>query len=88
MIYITTFIASFAFIFLRAFQQRNVAFDNYVWIVPTSLLMASTEFVVISNIAQQQGYYNIWLVATTGMGGGGGSLLAAIIHKKYIKKRS
>lgn len=84
MSYFLAFAASFAFIFLRAFQQRNVAFDNYVWIVPTSLLMASTEFVVVANIAQSQGY-NVALVLTIGSGSGLGALCAALLHKRYVK---
>lgn len=81
---LTTFAASFTFIFLRAFQQRNVAFDNYMAILPTSLLMAATEVVVIANIATMG--WHIPLVLAVGLGSGTGALTAAIVHKKVFGK--
>ena len=81
-ILVVTFLASFGFIFLKAFQQRNVAFDHYSWIVPTSLLMALAEVYVIHNIATQG--YSIALVFAIGFGSGFGALLAAILHKKML----
>lgn len=53
MIYLTAIACSFAFVFLKAFQQRNVAFDNYIWVLPTSYCMAFAEVYVIALIAQQ-----------------------------------
>lgn len=78
------FLASFAFIFLRAFQQRNVQHDNYVWVVPTSLSMAATEAVVIVNIAKQ-GWY-LPLIIAVGIGSGLGCLCAMLFHKYYVLK--
>lgn len=77
-----TFAASFIFIFLKAFQQRNVAFDHYVWIIPTSFLMALAEVYVIANIAARG--YSIFLVLSIGLGSGIGALLAAILHKRFL----
>jgi hypothetical protein len=77
------FSASFAFIFLKAFQQRNVAFDNYVWVMPTSFAMALVEIFVIANIAR-----NGWswlLVGDIGLGSGSGALLAMYIHRTFVK---
>lgn len=79
-----TFCASFVFIFLKAFQQRNVAFDQYVWIIPTSLLMAAVEFYVIINAVQQG--YSFWMILAIGFGSGAGALLAAITHKRMFSK--
>lgn len=79
------FLASFGFIALRAFQQRNVAFDNYWWIVPTSLLMAATEVYVVANIAARG--YHLPLVLTIGAGSGLGALTAALLHKRFVKRR-
>lgn len=81
---ILTFLASFVFIWLRAFQQRNVAFDNYGWIMPTSLLMAVTEVYVIANVASMG--YSLGLVLAMGLGGGLGATSAALVHKKWIKR--
>lgn len=80
-----TFGASYVFIFLRAFQQRNVAFDNYLAILPTSILMAATEIVVIANIAQR-GWHPV-LVLTIGLGSGLGALSAAVLHKRVFKRK-
>lgn len=85
MSYVLAFLASFAFIFLRAFQQRNVAFDNYAWIIPVSWAMAATEFLVVTMIAKQDSY-NVLLVIMLGSGAGTGSLSAMLLHKRYVKK--
>lgn len=84
MILFSTFSASFVFIFLRAFQQRNVAFDNYAAIMPTSLLMAATEVVVIVNIATMG--WHLPLVLAVGIGSGSGALCAMIAHKRIFNK--
>lgn len=36
------------FVFFKAFQQRNVAWLNYWWVMPTSYLMSITDVAVIS----------------------------------------
>lgn len=82
--YAATFAASFVFVFLKAFQQRNVAFDNYIAILPTSLLMAATEIIVISNIAQRG--WSLPLVLTIGMGSGLGAISAALLHKRIFHR--
>ena len=74
MILLSAFVAAFSFIFLRAFQQRNVVHDNWLWVLPTSLLMAAAESVVILNIAKQ-GWY-LPLITTIGVGSGLGCLSA------------
>ena len=81
---LTTFAASFVFIFLRAFQQRNVAFDNYIAIMPVSLGMAAVEVYVITNIATTG--YHLHLVLAVGFGAGSGALCAALLHKRIFKK--
>ncbi len=82
--YVLAFFASFGFIALRAFQQRNVAFDNYLWILPTSMLMAAAEVYVVANVAQRG--YHLPLVATIGLGSGAGCLAAMFLHKRFVKK--
>lgn len=82
---LTTFAASFVFIFLKAWQQKNVAFDHYLWIVPTSVLMAVVEVYVIANIATKG--YSWWLVASVGVGSGLGALASAWLHNKVLKKK-
>ena len=84
-IFATTFLASFVFIFIKAFQQRNVAFDHYAWIVPTSLLMAAAEVYVIANIATKG--YSLWLVLSVGLGSGLGALSSVIVHKRFLGRK-
>lgn len=76
--------ASFVLIFLRSFQQRNVAFDNYAAVLPTSILMAFAEVAVIANIAMQG--FHIGLALIIGLGSGSGALCAMLIHKKVFKR--
>lgn len=80
------FLASFVFVFLKAFQQRNVAFDNYVWVFPTSLAMAATEVYVIASIANRG--YSLAAVLGMGAGAGLGALLAMYLHHNYIKRKT
>lgn len=85
MTYVLTFAASFAFIFLKAFQQRNVTFDNYRWVVPTSILMASTEVFVIANIAHKG--WQPFLVLMIGLGSGLGAIAAMFAHRRIFRVR-
>lgn len=85
MIWISTFSASFIFIFLKAFQQRNVAFDNYQIVVPTSMLMAFAEFYVIHNFIKTG--YNIPIILSIGLGSGVGALIAMLLHKQWFMKK-
>lgn len=79
---ISLFLASFMFVFLKAFQQRNVAFDHYKWIVPVSFGMAATEVYVISTIVMTG--YSFNAVLGMGLGGGTGALLSMYLHKRYL----
>jgi len=84
-IFALTFFASFVFIFLRAFQQRNVAFDHEWIVLPTALVMAFAEVYVVANIAVKG--YSIPLVLTVGAGSGFGTLAAMWSHKKVFRRR-
>ncbi len=77
-------LAMFGFVFLKAFQQRNVAFDHYWPVVPVSLLMAATEIYVISTIVRIG--YNAFLVVAIGIGAGLGALLAMVLHKRLFRQ--
>jgi hypothetical protein len=79
---LTGFLAMLAFVFFKAFQQRNVAFDNYVAVLPTSILMAATEFYVIALIVKTG--YDITLVLALGTGAGIGALIAMYLHKRVF----
>lgn len=82
--YALVFAANWLFIGLKSFQQRNVAFDNYGWIVPTSMFMAIAEVYIIAKVAQQG--FTVGLVVTLGLAGGTGSLAATVLHKYMFQK--
>lgn len=84
MIYTTLllFFTSFVFIFLKSWQQLNVAFYQLWWITPTSFAMASAEVVTVSNMAH---YGFSWVIIPIGLGSGLGSLASTIIHKRMRK---
>jgi hypothetical protein len=81
--YLLAFAASFAFIFLKAFQQLNVVHRQYVLVIPTSMMMSACEVAVIYLVAKQ-GWG--WLVLATGLGGGLGCVGAMFLHK-FTQKR-
>lgn len=76
--------AQVVFIGLRAFQQRNVAFDNYWAVMPTSWSMAIVEVYVISSIATLG--WSWWTCSALGVGGSLGALFAMVLHKKLMMK--
>jgi Na+/H+ antiporter NhaA len=85
-------IANFVFIFLKAFQQRNVAFMHYMWVVPTSLLMGIVEVGVVGAVAikatASSSYLDLWpMIVAIGIGGGLGAVASMFIHKKIFKEK-
>lgn len=50
--YVTLFFTSLLFIALRAFQQLNVQHDRYMWVPPTTFLMAVTEVLTITTVVK------------------------------------
>lgn len=84
MIYALAFVASFAFVFLRAFQQLNVVKGNRVLVIPTSLCMAGCEVFTVASIARS-GWG--WIVLPVGLGAGIGCLCAMYVHKRFVDKR-
>lgn len=83
--------AYFIFVFFKAFQQRNVAFMRYGWVIPISYAMSCTEVFVISLVAYEAGTQGLsmdllWFAATIGTGGGLGAIVSMWIHNKYIMK--
>lgn len=75
--YALVFVASFAFIFLKAFQQLNVVHAQYLLVIPTSIAMACCEVLVIAQVARQG-----WgpIVLFTGLGAGLGCTAAMFAH--------
>lgn len=75
-------IAYFSYVFCRAFQQRNVAFGHYAWVMPVSFGMATIDVFVIASIAARG--FDWGFVVAMAIGGGLGAMLAMYLHRKYL----
>jgi uncharacterized membrane protein YfcA len=73
------FCASCLFVFLKSWQQQNVVFRNYLWIMPTSMAMAFCEGYVILKIAES---FTVPLLVTIGLGSGSGCMAATYLHHR------
>jgi len=76
------FLFSFLAVFLKAFQQRNVAFNNY-WAIPAfSFGMAASEVFIVLGVVD----YGIGFVTVLNMGAGGslGCWAAMYLHKRVF----
>lgn len=82
--FVAAFVANFLFIFLKAFQQLNVTKGYYLWVIPTSMMMALCEVYIIALIAVQQ--FSVGLVMVIGSGAGLGAVSSMYLHKKYVEK--
>jgi hypothetical protein len=76
--------ASFLFVFLKAFQQRNVAFDNYIAVMPISIMMASVEVFTVTKVAAAG--WNIGIVLSIGIASALGAITAMHLHKWLFVK--
>lgn len=81
--YAGLFAANFVFIFLKAFQQRNVGGAHYVAILPTSFVLALVEVYIIVQVAT--GGFSITTVLALGLAGGAGSIAAIWSHRKLFR---
>jgi len=82
--------AYFVFVFFKAFQQRNVAFMHYRWIMPISYAMSLTEVLVISIVAMKatNGFTMelLYIGLGIGTGGGLGAIVAMYLHDKHVSQ--
>ena len=76
--------AMFVFVFLKAFQQRNVAYEHYLEMLPASYAMAFVEVYVIAAVVREG--YTLGLVNAMGIGGALGAMSATYLHKRIMKK--
>jgi hypothetical protein len=81
-LHVLLFANSFGYIFLKAMQQLNVAYGNYVWIVPTSFGMAACEVYAVVTVAHAGSW---WLVLPIGLGAGLGSMTAMYLHGRFLR---
>jgi hypothetical protein len=73
----------FLFVGLKSFQQRNVAHDHYMPIMPTSIAMAFCEFFVVAYVARHG--FDPASATAIGVSSGAGSLTAMLLHKRMFK---
>jgi hypothetical protein len=81
MAFLAAFAAAFIFVFLKSWQQQNVVYQKYLWILPTSMAMAFCEGFVVWQLATA---FKIILVVIIGFGSGLGCLLATYLHHKFL----
>ena len=81
--YLAAFVNSFIFIFLKAFQQLNVTKGHYMWVVPTSMMMALVEVWLVVKMAHL-GWG--WIVIPIGLGAGLGAVASMFVHNKLVHK--
>jgi hypothetical protein len=79
------------FVFLKAFQQRNVAFLHYRWIMHISYAMSLTDVAVIAIVAHKTATAGltpdlIWFGLAIGTGGGLGAIVSMHVHERYLTK--
>lgn len=84
MIFLALFGATFFYVFLKAFQQRNVAFNHYLIVAPISMLMAAADVFAITKIAANG--WSFGMVATIGAAGALGSMAAMLVHTKLFAR--
>ena len=82
MTFAAAFVAAFVFVFLKSWQQQNVTFQKYLWIMPTSMAMALCEGYVVWRLAAA---FKPVLILTIGLGSGLGCMCATYLHHKFLK---
>jgi hypothetical protein len=80
--YVGIFFAAFLYVVLRVLQQRNVVFNNYWWIPPTSYMMAAGDVFLITSFAKAG--WSPALIFWYGTAGACGCFFAMWFHKRFI----
>jgi hypothetical protein len=81
---ISLFLATLVYVALKAFQQKNVAGNHYLPVVPVSYGMAACEAFTIYTVAQDFSIANILAVGT---GASIGCLIAMYWHERLFATR-
>lgn len=75
--YAAVFAASFVYVGLRAFQQKNVTGNKYAWVLPVAMMMAVLDVYLIATFASEG--VGVVCVAA-GLGAGLGCIAAMRLH--------
>ena len=79
------FAVNFVYIALKAFQQKNVAGNQYLPVIPTSLCMAACEVFTVYAVATSG--FHLQNIVAVGLGGGMGAMTAMLVHSRIYKGR-
>lgn len=89
MLFFLVFLIGLLKVAARAFQQRNVVFDKWMSIIPTTYIMASMEILLTGFTALEfveNGFSSaLFLILSYGTGGWLGCWFAMWFHKKVHK---
>ncbi len=82
--------ASYLFIALKSLQQRNVMGLNWAWIMPTSMLMAMCEVLIIWSVAVSSDDFHqmTTIVSILGIAGGLGCLSGMLFHIHVVDRKN
>jgi hypothetical protein len=75
------FICNFIFIYLKSFQQLNVVYKKYWWVMPTSFCLAAAEAYMW--IAVVTTGYKLDMILAIALGGGLGCVCSMYTHKRF-----
>jgi len=84
------FAVNFAFIFVKAFQQRNVTWLKYWPVLPTSFSMAVTQVYIWRAVSlrtnEGDSFFEMWpIILALSLAGWLGSISAMYLHHRYLK---
>jgi hypothetical protein len=82
MLIVLAFSSAFVFVLLKSFQQLNVSSGKYLWILPTSLMMAVCE-VYVTVQAATRGWG--WICLPIGLGAGLGAMAGMWLHARLSR---
>lgn len=81
-LFLVSAVVTFAYVFLRAFQQLNVVGAHY-WRIPfTSIAMGVGDVLLIVLVVKAD---TLWIGVTNGVGGTLGCFLAIYLNKRLMK---
>lgn len=84
-------LSNFAYIFLKAFQNKNVIGGYYGLASITNMFLVATEMFVMGSIALAAVAGGFWPLLYTfvalSIGGGTGCVAAMYIHTKHVRKK-
>ena len=82
--FMTSALATFAYVFLRSFQQLNVVHGRYWAVFPVSILMGLGDATIMLLIVKAD---TVWIGASNGVAGGCGAMIGMWLHRRLGKRK-